>query len=194
MSGGILQFWFSFGSTYTYFSTQRIEQLASAKDIGIEWYPFALKRISSGSGNQSNPRKVNYMWRDLQRRADYHGLEYNKPDLYPVDYELTLNASLIACREGWGPEFIRLVFRRNFVDGKQIGVGDNLEAALRELGKDPNAVIAEAKTAQIVGAVEEQTDKAQSLGIFGSPSFIAGDELFWGDDRLEEAIDWCASH
>ena len=194
MSGKILQFWFSFGSTYTYFSTQRIEQLAGARDLGIEWYPFALKRISSGSGNQSNPRKVNYMWRDMQRRADQHGLEYNKPDLYPVDYELTLNASLIACQEGWGPEFIRLVFRLNFVDGKQIGVGDNLEAALRELGKNPDAVIAKAKTAEIIKAVEEQTGKAQSLGIFGSPSFIVGEELFWGDDRLEEAIDWCATH
>ena len=194
MSGRNLQFCFSFGSTYTYFSTQRIEELAGARDVGIEWYPFILKRISSGSGNKSNPRKVNYMWRDLQRRADHHGLEYNKPDLYPVDYELTAQASLIACQEGWGSEFIRLVFRWNFVDGKQIGVEDNLEAALREIGKNPNDVLAQAKTAEIVEEMEQQTDKAQSLEIFGSPSFIVGDELFWGDDRLEEAVDWCATH
>ncbi len=190
MSGNILQFWFSFGSTYTYLSTQRIEKLASARDISIEWYPFILRRISSGSGNQSNPRKLNYMWRDLQRRADRHGLEYNKPILYPVDYALTAHASFIACQEGWGPEFIRLVFRWNFADGKQIGVAGNLEGALRELGKNPDDVIARAKTAEIVEAMERQTNNAQSKGIFGSPSFIVGDELFWGDDRLEEALDW----
>ncbi len=194
MSKQTIQFWLSFGSTYTYFSTQRIEKLAAGRNIGIEWYPFALKRISSGSGNQSNPRKVNYMWRDMQRRADQHGLEYNKPDVYPVDYEQTLNASLIACQEGWASEFIRLVFRWNFVDGKQIGVGDNFKAALREIGKIPDDVIARAKTPEIAEAMEQQTDKAQSLGIFGSPSFIVGDELFWGDDRLEEAVNWCATH
>ena len=59
-----LQFWYSFGSTYTYLSTQRIEKLARSKDVGLEWYPFISKGITSGTGNQSNPRKLNYMWPD----------------------------------------------------------------------------------------------------------------------------------
>ncbi len=194
MSVKILQFWFSFGSTYTYLSTHRIEKFARARDIGIEWYPFILKRISSGSGNQSNPRKVNYMWRDLKRRADRHGLEYNKPAIYPVDYQLTARVALIGSHEGWCPEFTKLVFRWNFVDGRQIGVEKNLEAALHELGKDPEVVIAKAQSGEIAEAMQRQIDKAVSLGIFGSPNFIAGDELFWGDDRLEEALDWCVTH
>lgn len=194
MSGKTLQFWFSFGSTYTYLSTQRIEQLANPNGINVEWYPFILKRISSGSGNQSNPRKVSYMWRDLKRRADRHGLEFNQPALYPVNYELTANVSLVACEEGWGPEFIKLVFRWNFVDGRQIGVDDNLEAVLRELGREPRVLIEKAQSDEIVATMQQQTEKARSLGIFGSPSFMVGDELFWGDDRLEEAIEWCVTH
>ncbi len=189
-----LQFWYSFGSTYTYLSSQRIEELAESRDIILEWYPFILKAISSGSGNQSNPRKVNYMWRDLKRRADRHGLEFNKPPIYPVDYQLTARVALIASGEGWCPEFAKLVFRWNFVDGRQIGVEGNLEAALREIGKDSEVVIPKAKSDEIVEAMNRQTEKAKSLGIFGSPSFIAGDELFWGDDRLEEALDWCVTH
>jgi len=96
-----LQFWYSFGSTYTYLSTQRIEKLARSKDVGLEWYPFISKGITSGTGNQSNPRKLNYMWRDLKRRADRHSLEYNKPAIYPVDYELTARFGLTASHEGW---------------------------------------------------------------------------------------------
>jgi len=194
MSTKILQFWFSFGSTYTYLSTQRIEELARSRDFGLEWYPFISKGITSGTGNQSNPRKLNYMWRDLKRRADRHGLEYNKPAIYPVDYQLTARVALIASHEGWCPEFTKLVFRWNFVDGRQIGVEGNLEAALRELGKDPEVVIAKAESGEIVEGIQRQIDKAVSLGIFGSPNFIAGDELFWGDDRLEEALDWCLAH
>ncbi len=194
MSTKKLQFWFSFGSTYTYLSTQRIEELARSREVGIDWKPFILKAISSGSGNQSNPRKVNYMWRDLKRRADRHGLEFNKPTIYPVDYQLTARVALIASHEGWCPEFTKLVFHWNFVDGRQIGVEGNLEAALRKMGKDPQVVIAKAKSGEIVEAMQRQTDKAKSLGIFGSPSFITGDELFWGDDRLEEALDWCLAH
>ncbi len=194
MSTKILQFWFSFGSTYTYLSTQRIEELARSREVGIDWKPFILKTISSGSGNQSNPRKVNYMWRDLKRRADRHGLEFNKPTIYPVDYQLTARVALIASHERWCPEFTKLVFRWNFVDGRQIGIEGNLEAALREIEKDSQVVIAKAESGEIVEEMQRQTDKAKSLGIFGSPSFITGDELFWGDDRLEEALDWCLAH
>ena len=189
-----LQFWYSFGSTYTYLSTQRIEKLAGSKDVGFEWYPFISKGITSGTGNQSNPRKLNYMWRDLKRRADRHGLEYNKPAIYPVDYELTARVGLIASHEGWCPEFTKLVFRWNFVDGRPIGVEGNLEAGLRELGKDPEVVIGKAQSEEMVEAMQRRIDKAVSLGIFGSPNFIAADELFWGDDRLEEALDWCLTH
>ena len=192
MSERILQFGLSFSSTYTYLSTQRIEQLARPRGISIEWYPFILKKISSGSGNQSDARKLDYMWKDMQRRADRHGLVYNKPNLYPVDYSLTSHTGLIACKEGWGPEFIRLIFRWNFCDQKQVGVAGNLEAALRHLGRNPIDVIERAKSAAIVEAMDRQTNEARSKGIFGSPSFIVDDELFWGDDRLEEALDWCA--
>ncbi len=73
---------------------------------------------------------------------------------------------------------------------RQIGVEGNLKAALREIVKDSEVVIPKAKSDEIVEAMNRQTEKAKSLGIFGSPSFIAGDELFWGDDRLEEALDW----
>ncbi len=194
MSKRILQFWFSFGSTYTYLSTQRIEQLARPRGISIEWYPFILKKIFSGSGNQSDARKLNYMWKDMQRRADRHGLAYNKPSLYPADYSLTAHAGLIACQEGWGRDFIRLIFRWNFCDQKQVGVAGTLESALRYLGKNHIDVIERAESAAIVEAMDRQTNEARSKGIFGSPSFIVGDELFWGDDRLEEALDWRAAH
>ncbi len=101
MSTKILQFWFSISTPYTYLAIQRIEEIVRSKEIGLEWYPFILTGISSGTGNKSNPRKLNYMWRDVKRRADRHGLEYNKPALYPVDYQLTARVALITSHEGW---------------------------------------------------------------------------------------------
>jgi 2-hydroxychromene-2-carboxylate isomerase len=93
-------------------------------------------------------------------------------------------------REGWGEDYVRETYRRWFLHGERPGEEPNLSATLEALGHDPGATIARARDEHIAEALAMETETAKSLGVFGSPSFIAEGELFWGDDRLEAALDW----
>jgi 2-hydroxychromene-2-carboxylate isomerase len=80
-----------------------------------------------------------------------------------------------------------------FLENKDPGEVEHLSAILRRIGQDPAAVIARANGETVRGKYASETDEARNLGIFGSPTFACGTEIFWGDDRLEEAIEWCKS-
>ena len=185
---GRLEFWCSYGSTYTYLTVMRIDQIAAAAGIDVEWKPFHLPPILqkmgwTGSPFIQFPEKGRYMWRDLERRAKTRNLRYRKPSVYPVDNLLTTKVALVAASEGWCHEFSRAVFHGNFVEGRVIGQGENLQNDLKSLGKNPTE-----------SALAERTNEAIELGIFGAPTFVVDGELFWGDDRLEDAVDWSLDH
>jgi len=95
--------------------------------------------------------------------------------------------ALAALAEGWGEEFSRAVYRAQFAEGRKIGSADVIGEIVRDLGRDA-AVLARAQSDAIKQELRAATEEAQRLGIFGAPSFIAGGELFWGNDRLEQAL------
>lgn len=136
------------------------------------------------------PNKMEYMWRDIERRALRLGVPYQRPSAYPINSVPTARIACIAAAEGWCRPFTEEVFRLHWTQGQLIGTDENLAAALDALGKDPATLLARAQTPEAKDALRQQTEKAESLKIFGSPSFIVDGELFWGDDRLEEAMDW----
>jgi 2-hydroxychromene-2-carboxylate isomerase len=93
----------------------------------------------------------------------------------------------------WCPEYARATYRAWFLENKAPGEIQNLTETLRGLGRDPEDVIPRADTREVRERYAAETDVARSMGIFGSPTFVVGDEIFWGDDRLEEALEWCVS-
>ena len=111
--------------------------------------------------------------------------------MYPVDSQKTARVGYLAQEEGWCDLFTERVFELNFVHGKPIGAAGSLEEAISHVGKDPTEVFARAFTDRVEAGLQSQTERAEQLGMFGSPNFLVGDEMFWGDDRLEDAID-CA--
>jgi 2-hydroxychromene-2-carboxylate isomerase len=131
------------------------------------------------------------MWRDLERRAQLRGVPYSKPMQYPVDSQTTVRVGYLAAIEGWCSQFSRCVFEMNFTEARPIGGPGNLEAALTDLDRDPQATIARAHEPDVEEALARDTRAAIERGMFGSPHFLVGEELFWGDDRLEDAIAWC---
>lgn len=198
MSGRSLEFWVGYGSTYTYLSVMRIDALIAGTDIELIWKPFNIRTLMIQKGLPTGPftprpDKLAYMWRDLERRAQRRGLPYARPPQYPVDSQSTVRVARLAAEQGWCSSFSRKVFHMNFVEGRSIGGKGNLEAALGELGHDPARVIREAHQPDIEEALAAQTQTAIDIGVFGAPTFSVGDELFWGDDRLEDAIEWCTS-
>lgn len=194
-----LQFWIEYGSTYTYLSVARIGMLAKERGIQVEWQPFYLMPIMVEQGMNMGPflpypTKTEYMWRDIARRAERAGIPYTKPSAYPVNSLLTARIACIAAAEGWCQSFTEVVFGLHWTKNILIGTEENLERALRELGKNVGELKDRAQTPEVKEALKRQTEKARSLKIFGAPSFIAGAELFWGDDRLEDALEWAATH
>jgi 2-hydroxychromene-2-carboxylate isomerase len=195
-----IAFWFEFGSTYTYLTVARLRTAAAAAGVEVEWKPFLLMPLLIEQGMNLGPflpypRKIAYMWRDLERRAAEHGLPYRQPEKYPPEETLTsARLALLGAQEGWCASFVESAFHQHWTQGRLIGTADNIETALRQAGQDPEAALARARSPAIKEGLKLQTEEARRAGLFGSPSFLVGDELFWGDDRLEQAIAWARTH
>jgi 2-hydroxychromene-2-carboxylate isomerase len=193
-----LDFFLFLGSTYTYLAVNRAERLAAREGVSLRWRPFSARTLMIEQNNRpfvGKPVKLAYMWRDLERRAERHGIPFVSVPNYPNDAdELANRVATIAALEGWCPEFAQAAYTVWFIENQDPGAVAALHGILRKLGRDPAAVIARADSAEIRHRYAAETEVAQSLGIFGSPTFAYGTEIFWGDDRLEDAIDWCNAH
>ena len=131
------------------------------------------------------------MWRDIERRAQGYGFSAQVPAPYPLaEFDLANRVAVLAMQEGWCEDYVQATYRRWFLDGEEAGGEPNLPETLSEIGQDLTRVLDLANSPDLEAAYLEQTARAQELGIFGSPSFIVDGELFWGDDRLEDAIRW----
>ena len=189
-----LDFWVYVGSTYSYLTVMRIEGLAERAGVTVEWRPFSVRAIMLEMDNipfAGKPAKMAYMWRDMERRAEKHGLPCRVPAPYPLEnFDLANRVAVLGREEGWCADYVRATYRRWFQDGEPAGESPNLENSLAEIGQDPARVIAAAEGEAIAAAYLAATEEAKGLGIFGAPSFLIDGELFWGDDRLEEALNW----
>jgi 2-hydroxychromene-2-carboxylate isomerase len=193
-----LEFWFEFASTYSYPAALRIEDVARARGVDLVWRPFLLGPIFKEQGWNDSPfnlypAKGRYMWRDLERICAELGFPFRRPSRFPRQ---SLVAARVACRfagEPWLPGFVRSVYRANFAEDLEIGEAKVVADRLEALGLPGAALLEEAQTAESKEILRAQTERAVGLGIFGAPSFVAGGELFWGNDRLEAAVAWCAS-
>jgi 2-hydroxychromene-2-carboxylate isomerase len=189
-----MDFWVSIGSTYSYLTVMRIDAAARAAGVAVMWRPFNVRDIMVEQQNipfMNKPVKTAYMWRDIERRAALHGLSASLPAPYPLPQLPFANqVAVLGCREGWGAAYIRETYRRWFVDGQRPGEDPNLSDSLAAVGVDPEETVARARSSDIEAALALETQTAKSLGVFGSPSFVVEGEVFWGDDRLEAALDW----
>jgi 2-hydroxychromene-2-carboxylate isomerase len=191
-----ISFWFDFASTYSYPAAMRIERLAQERGVALSWNAFLLGRIFRAQGWSDSPFnlypvKGRYMWRDLERICEAQRLPFRRPSQFPRN---GLLAARIACRfsrEAWIPAFVRAVYHANFAEDQDIADRHVIAACLRSVNHDPQSVFNAAGSAEAKTRLRAQTERAVDLGIFGAPSFIANGELFWGNDRLEEALMWC---
>jgi 2-hydroxychromene-2-carboxylate isomerase len=190
----MIDFWFSIGSTYTYLSVMRLAEVERESGVGFRWRPFSVRQIMIEMDNipfRTKPVKAAYMWRDIERRAAMYGLEAQVPAPYPLsEWDTANRVAVLAAAEGWVARYARATYRRWFEKGEEPGRDPNLAASLAEIGEDPRRVLAAAATPAIGAAYEAATEEARRLGIFGSPTFAIGCELFWGDDRLADALAW----
>lgn len=190
-----IEFWYDFASTYSYLSAMRVEAMAQAAGVGLAWKPFLLGPIFQAQGWTTSPFnlypvKGKYMVRDIERLAGERGLEFRLPPQFPQNSLLAARVALIGADEGWVGAFTCAVYLAQFRDGSTISDPQVLGAVLDKLGLDPKAILARTQEPAVKERLRQQTAEAQALGIFGAPSFVTGGEVFWGDDRLEQALSW----
>jgi 2-hydroxychromene-2-carboxylate isomerase len=200
MSRPALNFWFDFGSTYSYLAAGRIGTLAAEAGVEVRFRPFLLGPIFKAQGWDTSPfnlysAKGRNMWRDLERLCEDAGLPFRRPEPFPQNGLLPARVALIGLTrdrdEGWGERFCVEVFRAQFGDGRRIDESATLAEILSRLGADAVAVLAAAQIDANKARLRAQTEEAQRLGLYGAPSFVtASGELFWGNDRLEQALRW----
>lgn len=131
------------------------------------------------------------MWRDIERRAAMYGIPARLPAPYPIANSERANlVAIVGMREGWGAEYVRAAYRHWFQSGLENGSEANIAASLHEVGQEPGRVLKLAESDDTKTALIAETNAARELGIFGSPTFVVERELFWGDDRLQDALDW----
>jgi 2-hydroxychromene-2-carboxylate isomerase len=191
-----IEFWYEFGSTYSYPTAMRIERLAGEAGVDVRWRPFLLGPIFKAFGWNDSPfnifvAKGRYMWRDLERVCAAEGLALKLPPAaFPQNGLKAARLALVGESEGWTPDFTRAVFRANYAEQKDVSADDTLAAILAGLGVDAAAAVEAANAPENKAALKQQTEEAMTRGLFGAPSFVVGDELFWGNDRLETALEW----
>ena len=189
-----IEFWYEFGSTYSYPAAMRIERLAAEAGVALRWRPFLLGPILKQQGLNDSPFNIfavkgRYMWRDLDRICQADGLALTLPPIrFPQNGLKAARLALIGEPQGWTPAFSRAVFVANYAEQKDISEDATLRTILSALDVDTAAAFAAADTPENKEALKRQTEEAAARGLFGAPSFTIGDELFWGNDRLEAAL------
>jgi len=195
MAAPHIDFWFTMGSTYSYLSVSRVADVERSTGMTFRWRPFHLLIILQEMKHipfADKPTKSAYMWRDIERRAAMYGIPMKLPVPYPARQSVVANlVAIVGMRENWGADFVRAAYRRWFQRGEETGSEPNVSESLRDIGQDPERVLTLANSDDTKSVLTAETDAARELGIFGSPTFIVGRELFWGDDRLADAINWC---
>jgi 2-hydroxychromene-2-carboxylate isomerase len=190
-------FYFEFASTYSHLTALRIRPLAAAAGVELRYRPMLLGPIFARQGWNDSPfnlypEKGRYMWRDVARQAERYGLPFRKPSAFPRAGLLAARVATAALGEPFLPDFVESVYRANFAEDRDTQGADVIAALLVSLGADAERWLARAGEADVKASLRATTEEAVRVGIFGAPSFVVEGELFWGDDRLEQALAWAA--
>ena len=199
MSAPSLEFWFEFASTYSHIAAQRIEATARGAGVPVVWRPFLLGPIFHHQGWNDSPfniyaAKGAYMWKDMERQCAKHGVPFSKPSRFPRPSLLaTRIAVVLESSPAHVAEFVRRVYLANFRDDADTTSNDVIRGVLQSMALPDSAAVLERATAnETKDRLRQRSEEAVARGIFGAPTFLIGSELYWGNDRLEDALAYCS--
>jgi 2-hydroxychromene-2-carboxylate isomerase len=185
-------FYFDLGSPYAYLTAERISGLfAEAGLAQPEWQPILLgalfKRLGRDSWGNGPERDEGIA--EVERRAAAYGLPpLSWPAPWPGNMLTAMRAATFAKQTGRTVSFALAAFRQAFGAGRDLSDPDNVLIAAAACEIHPRALLKAVETEVVKGALREATDRAAELGVIGVPSLVVGGEVFWGDDRVEEAV------
>ncbi|MHB8623199.1 MAG: DsbA family protein [Sulfuricaulis sp.] len=188
-----IEFWFEFGSNYSYLSVMRIETDASRHDVKVIWKPFLLGPIYKSFGWDASPfvlqkAKGEYVWKDMARQCRKYDLPWTRPTTFPRRALLPMRVALISAEQPWMGEYCRRIMLLNFAEDRDIDSPEAVDKVLLQLGLPATDIINNAQAQPNKLLLRQQTETAKARGIFGAPTFFVGGEMFWGNDRLDDAL------
>jgi 2-hydroxychromene-2-carboxylate isomerase len=191
------EFWYEFASTYSYPAALRVAALAEARGVSLAWRPFLLGPIFASQGWRDSPfnlypAKGRYMWRDLERICGAMGVPFKRPEPFPQPSLLAARVAL-ALEGEERANFSRQVYLAEFGRGLSIADRTTLASLLTACGVDPTATLERAESDANKAALKAESARAAEIGIVGAPCLVTVDgEVFWGNDRLEQGLDWAS--
>ncbi|SOZ34367.1 2-hydroxychromene-2-carboxylate isomerase [Cupriavidus neocaledonicus] len=187
-----IDFYFDFSSPYGYFASTRIDDLAQKYGRNVAWHPILLGVVFKTTGASPLPQlplKGDYSWRDFERTARFHGIDYKRPTHFPLPTTHAARAMLWLQNhhgDDLAAAFARSVYRALFVDDINIAEPAEIMKLAEPLGVDVQALDAGATSYQIKDQLKAEIDVAMAKGVFGSPFVIVDGEPFWGFDRFDQ--------
>lgn len=188
-----VEFYFDLVSPYSYLAQTQIPGICARRGAELVLRPVLLGAVHRLSGNTAPievPAKGRYQYRDIHRWAERYGVPLQFPDPFPFRTVTTMRAAVFLGRRGQMESFVREAFRLYWAEG---GAPAGLEEAdergpvaeaARRAGLDPSEVLEGAASPEARQALREATADAVGRGVFGTPTFFVGEEMFWGNDRL----------
>jgi 2-hydroxychromene-2-carboxylate isomerase len=181
------RFYYDLGSPYSYLAAERIHSLFDEPPV---WRPILLGALFQLHGRDSwsnGPGREDGM-RVVERRAAEYGLPpIVWPDPWPGNMLFAMRAATFATQVGKAVSFAQAAFRQAFAGGRDLTDPDNVLIAAAACELHPNALLKAVETKGVKDALRAATDEAAARGVVGVPSVVVGEEVFWGDDRLEDA-------
>jgi 2-hydroxychromene-2-carboxylate isomerase len=185
-------FYFDLGSPYAYLAAERVNGLFAERAGAVpEWQPVLLgglfKRFGRGSWGETERRAEGMA--EVERRASEQGLQQIRwPDPWPGNTLYAMRVATFAKQSGRTVAFALAAFRQAFAAGRDLGDSDHVLIAAAACELHPRAVEKAVSTQSVKDELIAATERAGDAGVRGVPSVVVGDEVFWGDDRLEDAV------
>ena len=185
------QFFFDFGSPYSFLAHKVIRNIEQENSIKVKYMPILLGGLLKLSGIKANvdiPIKGKYMIRDCKLWAEKNNIHFKFNSYFPITTLNLMRCVLVSEKKGFEQNFINKVFDAMWRDGLNLNDSAIVEKLLKNLDINPKTFLMEASDQKIKDDLRRRTDEAHKKGIFGAPSFIVNNKMFWGQDRLEFVI------
>ena len=185
-----VEFFFDVGSPNAYFAYRRLPEIAARHNASIGWRPMLLGGVFKATGNRSPievPAKARWLRDDLRLSAEYHGIEFRRNPHFPVNTLAIMRGAVGLQREDDEEAFTRYLdaaFRAMWVESQDLADPQVISRLVASVGIDPEAFQAMITAPEIKAELKTRTEDAVARGVFGAPTFIVGEDLFFGQDRM----------
>jgi len=183
-----VEFYYDFSSPYTYIASTRIEKLCDENGAELEWKPFLLGGVFNEIGSVPAVQidnKFRYLRRDFELTAEYYGVDFNFPELFPLNSVRSMRGAFAADEKGKLVEYSHEMFRLYWTEGLDLSKAEILGEVVGNVGIDPDWFVNRINEQDIKDKLRDETNIAIERGVFGAPTMFVDDQMFWGNDRLD---------